>query len=340
MTKIFFGSLILLGIQLSLPAPLRAQSNTIKFQNGADEDALVTLVGPSARIVAVPKNRGRTEQGIIPGRYYIMIQYGTAQSGYSYSKGDPFNVNGSVGAYSEISITLNKVTNGNYGTAPINRVEFYRSAFDTAAEALKTNPNDPNFISQVLAFLPGLMPQSGNAVLSAQNRSDLETAEKVARALIANSDQVYSGRRPQGITDEEWARARLTMLNFAQFTLGYIGVTLKDNAKAETELIKTLQLDATNAQASYMLANVLQNEGKDHPEKMSTALFEYARAVSYNGPSALPSQTRNLLDSLLTMAYTNYRGSPEGLEELKAKAMQSALPPADFRVKSASGATK
>ncbi len=47
------------------------------------------------------------------------------------------------------------------------------------------------------------------------------------------------------------------MVNFAQFTLGYIGVDEKDTAKAEAELIKTLQTDPTNAQASYMLAGVL-----------------------------------------------------------------------------------
>ena len=44
------------------------------------------------------------------------------------------------------------------------------------------------------------------------------------------------------------------MVNFAQFTLGYIGMEAKDTAKAQAELTKTLQMDPTNAQASSMLA--------------------------------------------------------------------------------------
>jgi hypothetical protein len=211
----------------------------------------------------------------------------------------------------------------------------HRAAFDTAAGILKTDPNDQAAIQEILGFVRALMPQQPNATLSAQNKADLETAEKTARYLLANADAVYGAdKKPQGVTDDAWAKTKPTMTNFAQFTLGYIATTEKDNAKAETELTKALQMDPTNAQASYMLAGVLLGQQKDHPEKTPLALFEYARAGSYDGPNALPAATRTQIDGFLAKAYNTYHGSPEGLPNVKMVAKNNALPPADFKIKS------
>ena len=69
----------------------------------------------------------------------------------------------------------------------------------------------------------------------------METAEKVARYLLANADAVFAAdKMPQGAPPAQWAQAKPTMVNFAQFTLGYMGVEEKDPAKAQTELTKTL----------------------------------------------------------------------------------------------------
>ena len=211
----------------------------------------------------------------------------------------------------------------------------HRAAFDTATEILKTDPNDAASIQEVLGFIRALMPQQANAALSAQNKTDLDTAEKVARGLLANPDAVYGAdKKPQGVADDAWAKTKPTMVNFAQFTLGYIGVTQKDTAKAEAELSKTLQADPSNAQASYMLASTLLSQQKDHPEKMPEALFEYARAANYDGPGALDANTRKQVDAFLTKAYTTYHGSAQGLDQVKTLAKASATPPADFKIKS------
>jgi hypothetical protein len=163
----------------------------------------------------------------------------------------------------------------------------------------------------------------------------LETAEKVARYLIANADTVFAAdKMPQGATPAQWAQAKPTMVNFAQFTLGYIGVEGKDSAKAQAELTKTLEMDPTNAPASSMLAGVLLAQQKEHPELMSEALFEYARAAGLTGPTALPAPQQKSLGEFLTKAYTLYHGSAEGLDQVKALAKASALPPAGFKIKS------
>jgi hypothetical protein len=211
----------------------------------------------------------------------------------------------------------------------------HRAAFDTAAEILKAEPNDQAAIQEVLGYIRALMPQQPNAQLTDKNKADLQIAEQTARNVIANADKIYGpDKKPQGVSDDVWAKTKPTMVNFAQFTLGYIAATEKDLPKAEEELKKTLQQDPTNAQASYMLAGILLGQQKDHPEKMPAALFEYARAAAYDGPNSLDANARKQIDSFLTNAYTKYHGSAQGLDQVKMQAKAAALPPADFKIKS------
>jgi tetratricopeptide (TPR) repeat protein len=211
----------------------------------------------------------------------------------------------------------------------------HREAFDTATEILKTEPNDQTSVQEILGFVRALMPTQANAPLSAQNKADLDLAEKVARGLLANPDAVYGAdKKPQGVADDAWGKIKPTMMNFAQFTLGYIAVTQKDLAKSEAELVKTLQADPTNAQASYMLAGILLGQQKDHPEKMPFAMFEYARAAVYDGPGALDAKTRPQIDAFLGKAYNTYHGSAQGLNDIKTQAKTNALPPGGFAIKS------
>ena len=215
------------------------------------------------------------------------------------------------------------------------QLQKHREAFDTAAEILKTDPNDQASVQEILGFIRALMPAQANAALSAQNKADLDLAEKVARGLLANPDAIYGpSKKPQGVADDAYAKVKPTMMNFAQFTLGYIGVTQKDVAKAETELPKTLQADPANAQASYMLASVLLSQQKDHPEKMPFAMFEYARAAVYDGPGALDAKTRPQIDAFLGKAYNTYHGSAQGLDAIKTQAKTNALPAGGFAIKS------
>jgi tetratricopeptide (TPR) repeat protein len=211
----------------------------------------------------------------------------------------------------------------------------HRAAFDIASEILKSEPNDAASIQEILGYVRALMPQQPNAPLSAQNKTDLETTEKVARALLANPDAVYGAdKKPQGVADDAWAKTKPTMVNFAQFTVAYVAATQKDVPKAQAELTKTLQVDPTNAQASYMLAGVLLGQQKEHPEEMPLALFEYARAATYEGPGALDAATRKQIDGFLAKAYATYHGSAQGLDQLKMQAKTSAMPPADLKIKS------
>ena len=123
-TRWFIPGAVLAAV-LVLPLAIDAQyHSSITFQNGAGETALVKLVGPSAQTVSVPRSESRNVSAVAPGRYYIVVRYGDAEQNYSYMKGDPFDVEESGGEYSEISITLYKVANGNYGSRPARKEDF------------------------------------------------------------------------------------------------------------------------------------------------------------------------------------------------------------------------
>ncbi len=211
----------------------------------------------------------------------------------------------------------------------------HRAAFDTATEILKSDPNDLTSLTEIVGYGLTLVPADPKATLTPQNKSDLDTVEKTAHYVEANLDKIYApDKKPQGTTDEQWNAAKPTMQKFAQFTIARDMVIEKDVPKAEAELINTEKMDPTNAQAAYMLAGNLLAQQKDHPDKMPEALFEYARAATYDGPGALDAATRKQIDAFLTKAYTTFHGSAMGLDQLKMQAKASAMPPDGFTIKS------
>jgi hypothetical protein len=211
----------------------------------------------------------------------------------------------------------------------------HRTAFDTAIEILKTDPNDLTSLTEIVGYGLTLVPADPKATLTAQNKSDLDTVEKTARYIEGNLDKIYAAdKKPQGTTDEQWNGAKPTMQKFSQFTIARVAVMEKDTAKAETELTNTMKMDPANAQAAYMLAGDLLAQQKDHPDKMPEALFEYARAATYDGPGALDAATRKQIDAFLTKAYTTFHGSAAGLDQLKAQAKAAPLPPEGMAIKS------
>ncbi len=208
----------------------------------------------------------------------------------------------------------------------------HREAIDTASQILKNDPNDVAALTEIIGYVLTLMPQ-GNAALTAQHKADIDLGEKTARYVIANVDAIYApDKKPEGTTAEQWAGAKPTMRNFSQFTIARLALTAKDTPKAETELTKTIEMDPTNAQASYMLAGILLAQQKTNPEKMPNAMYQYARAATYDGPGALDAATRKQVDAFLTKAYNTYHGSAQGLTELKAAA--KASPTGNFAIKS------
>jgi hypothetical protein len=205
-----------------------------------------------------------------------------------------------------------------------------RQVIDTAQDILKDKPNNFHALSAILAAVQAQKPPSP---------ADLDLAEKTATYLLNNLDQVYSAsNKPEGVKDDDWAKAKTQSKPYAISTLKWVidarKDQTKDNAAAEAALTKLLQLDPTEGAVSYDLAGTILQQAKQKPDEQPLALYEYARAAAYDGPNSLSAQDRASVRAYLDKVYPQYHGSKQGLDELLAMAKNSPFPPADFKIKS------
>ena len=113
--------------------------------------------------------------------------------------------------------------------------------------------------------------------------------------------------------------------------LGWVAMENKKASAAEQEFLQALDSDPTAAQVSRWLADVVLSQGD--PAKNTLGLFSLARAASYDGENSLSDSERQEATSRLETAYNERVGdNPQGLEELKRAARQSAIPPPNFRI--------
>ena len=161
----------------------------------------------------------------------------------------------------------------------------------------------------------------------------LAAGQKAANTIVANLDTYFAPAvKPDTVSDADWQKARSATEVQAHTTLGWIAMQSKDNPTAEAEYKKVLAMNDANAQVSYWLGTViaLQKVIARTPE----ALYSFARASSLTGPGALTDAGRASTDAYLKRAYVGYHGDETGLDDLKAAAAKSALPPQGFVLKS------
>lgn len=166
------------------------------------------------------------------------------------------------------------------------------------------------------------------AAYSTQDQTQLALAAKVAADVLANLDSLF-GAKPPNISDTDWANAKKSVQLLAQNIPGFIAWQQKDLPKAEAEFTKSLQQEPNQPQVSLWMWTIVAGQGKK--EKYSLALYEYARAVSYDGPG-LDAATKQKAKADFESIYIKYHGSNEGLEALENQAKSAALPPDGFKV--------
>jgi hypothetical protein len=197
-----------------------------------------------------------------------------------------------------------------------------RKAFDTSLEILKTRPNNEFSTAIVLGCLYTFNPPSA---------ADMDAAERVATAALANLDAIYADSNKPGIG---FVQTKDQTKSIANRTLGYVPFTKKDYPKAEVALKKGIEADNTQATLSNWLATSLVQQNKQDPSKYPLGLFHFARAAAYDGPNSLPAANRKQIQDYVAKAYTAYHGSAEGFDQLLASAKANAFPPAGFEIKS------
>ncbi|HTB19850.1 MAG TPA: hypothetical protein VK708_17130 [Bryobacteraceae bacterium] len=156
----------------------------------------------------------------------------------------------------------------------------------------------------------------------------LDQGEKAEAALLANIDTP-----PPNVTPDQWKGARPGVETLAHSTEGWIEMQRKNWAAAEGEFQKALQMDPNSGEVDFFMGTVVASE--KNPQKMSEALFYFARAATYEGTGGLAPAGRQQALSYVQRAYKGYHGSDEGFNDLLAAAKAQATPPADYHIRTA-----
>jgi hypothetical protein len=169
-------------------------------------------------------------------------------------------------------------------------------------------------------------------------QAQLDTAQKAATMLKGYD------RKPSSLADAQWQQAKDGLRKAADAALLYIAVVpganavAKNNCESAQNLLSKAASDfPQNAYVAYQLGLAYRCTVKAAPAKMEEvqpkAIYQFVRALVLD-PSLGGTQDAKKMSELLANTYTGYHGSTEGLEEPKAQVKQSALPPANFTIKS------
>lgn len=116
---------IVLLLVLQIPVMgIAAEKNSLTLINHSGDNALVKLTGPSRRTVTIPNGSSRIVN-IAGGQYLIYVRYGTPGR-YRFTKGESFRIEETSFSYTQATLTLHGVQNGNYHTEASSENEFNR----------------------------------------------------------------------------------------------------------------------------------------------------------------------------------------------------------------------
>ena len=195
---------------------------------------------------------------------------------------------------------------------------------------------DSEFKNQrLLAFMDTWSKIAAKGLQPGTTPDGMGQAKDAANKLLTNLDAAFSpDAKPAAVTDDQWKQARGQIEQQAHLVLGYVALQAKDYPGAEAELKKYIALNDQNAQVAYWLGASIagQKDMSRYPE----ALYQYARAISISGTQALPPDGKKSASDYLQKAWNGYHGDDDakGLQDLNDLASKSAMPPADFTIKS------
>jgi hypothetical protein len=160
----------------------------------------------------------------------------------------------------------------------------------------------------------------------------LALGQKSAQTLLESLDSL----KPSTVTDDQWKQVKPQLEAVAKATVDWVltkpareATDKKDWAAAETAWAKLVQQYPDNGQYSYQLGSAIVSE--KNPDKYPLAIYEIARALETGG---IPAANRQQVEAYLNKIYNAYHGpDDEDLKKLRQLSKASALPPADFKMK-------
>ena len=166
--------------------------NKVVFDNQSGEPALVKLIGPTQTQTEVP-NGAKAGADAAAGRYIIKVRYGTPGK-YHYAKGQEFEVTETATTRSETTITLHKVTAGNYESAPIGQGDFdeegHKVASPPAPPQVASRPSTQPTAMDESDSVPGAV--AAIVVLQGDGPARLTSAENDQLNAFAATNKVSS----------------------------------------------------------------------------------------------------------------------------------------------------
>jgi hypothetical protein len=221
---------------------------------------------------------------------------------------------------------------------------------DKGIDGLKDGLDADNSILQLLFLTSRAV--AALAATGTPSADELATGTKAAQ-LLADFGKVFFApeKKPAAMPADQWAAGLKQIEDQAQGTQFqialYPGVSTlgkpvsKDPATcaaAEEAFRKALEHYPDSGVVAYQLAAVSLCQQKATPAKAQQALYMYARAVvmPVGGVGSLDAANQKSFDDYLKRIYVAIHGSDEGLAQLKELAAKSPLPPADFKIKTAS----
>jgi hypothetical protein len=228
-------------------------------------------------------------------------------------------------------------------------IDTARPLVDKGVDALKDGLDNDGYVLNLL-FLTS-RATAALAATGSPTPDQLATGTKAAQLLTEYGKAYFTPeKKPAAMTADQWAAGLKQIEDQAQGTLFQIALypgasKLKTNSKdpatcaaAEAAYRTAVEQYPQSGLLAVEIAKVSLCQQATGPEKVSQGLYMYARAVSLPtgvvGGLAADDQTK--FDVYLKKIYTTYHGSDEGLAQLKELAAKAPLPPADFKIKTAS----
>ncbi len=200
---------------------------------------------------------------------------------------------------------------------------------DKCNELLKVDPK--NFTAFYYTALWG--PAVGGATPTPDL---LNSTEAAAHGVIDGADAAFpASKKPGTMSEADWTKAKNQVLAIAHNALAWVATSKKDNATAENEYKASLTVNPDQGNVSYLYGKQLMDE-----KKYQDALFQFARAAQYDGPSAVPASARPQILTYFNKVYGQFHGSADGADKVLAAAKTSALPPPDFKIEGAGDIAK
>lgn len=199
-----------------------------------------------------------------------------------------------------------------------------KGMLDTAKEQVAANPKSFTGLYYINLLTLSMNDTSPGA---------LSQGEQAANSFLGIMDDFFSpARKPAAVTDDQWKKERSNHEAIAYKTLGWVAMHRNQYEVAHKNFVEALKRNPAEVQCAVWAGTV--NARTKKIERQGIALYFFAYSAAYDGPGALPQQSRDTMKASFEKNYINFHGDNSGMAEMVAAAKANPVPPEDLRLES------